>query len=49
MVNVYIDDFLLASKHWKALDWIKQKFKDKYNVKDLREMKTIISWQVTQD
>lgn len=44
IVNMYIDDFLLISKYRKALDWIKQKLKDEYNIKNLEEMKTIIGW-----
>lgn len=39
----------MALKHWRVLDWIKQKLKDKFNIKDLEKMKTIIGWQVTWD
>lgn len=42
MVSVYIDDFLLAAKQQKDLDWIKAKLKEEYNVKDLEEIKHII-------
>ena len=35
MVSVYVDDFLLASKHRKSLDWIKEELRREYNVKDL--------------
>lgn len=42
MVSVYVDNFLLASKHRKPLDRIKRKLKKEYNVKDLGEMKMII-------
>lgn len=42
MVSVYINNFLLAAKHQKALKWIKEKLKNEYNVKDIGEVKTII-------
>ena len=48
MISVYVDDFLLASKHRSSMDWIKDKLKAEYNVKDLGEVKTIIGWQVTR-
>lgn len=47
MIRVYIDNFLLASKYIISTDWIKDSLKAEYNVKDLGEAKTIISWQVT--
>lgn len=46
MISVYVDNFLLASKYQKSLDWIKKKLKKKYNVKDLGKVKMIIRWQV---
>lgn len=49
MVCVYVDDFLLASKHRKPLNRIKKKLKKEYNIKDLGKVKMIIGWQVTQD
>lgn len=49
MVSVYVDDFLLAAKQQKDLDWIKAKLKEEYNVKDLGEVKYIIGWQVTRN
>lgn len=48
MVSVYVDDFLLASKHWKLLDQIKKKLKKEYNVQNLGEVIIIIGCQVTQ-
>lgn len=48
MVSVYVDDFLLVSKHWKLLDQIKKKLKKEYNVKNLGEVIIIIGCQVTQ-
>lgn len=32
MISVYVDDFLLASKHRRSLDWIKECLKNEYNV-----------------
>lgn len=49
MVSVYVDDFLLASKGRKSVDWIKKRLDGEYNIKDLGEVKTIIGWQVTRD
>lgn len=49
MVSFYVDDFLLASKSRKSVEWIKEKLNNEYNVKDLGEVKTIIGWQVTRD
>lgn len=49
MISVYVNDFLLASKHRRSLDWIKECLKNEYNVKDLGEVKTIIGWQVTRN
>lgn len=45
MVSVYVNDFLLAASKQNS---IKKALQDEYNVKDLREVKTIIGWQVTQ-
>lgn len=42
MIKGYVNNFLLASKHQKLLDWIKECFKNKYNVKDVGKIKTII-------
>ena len=44
MVKVYADVFLVASKYWKSVDWIRKCFKDEYNVKDLGEVKMIIGY-----
>lgn len=46
IVSVYVDNYLLISKHRKSLDWVKGELKREYNVKDLGEIKTIIGWQV---
>lgn len=42
IVSIYVVDFLFAAKYQKLLNWIKERLKKKYNVKDLGEMKTII-------
>lgn len=47
MINVYVDDFLLASKYRHSMDWIKSRLKKRYNVKEIREIKIIIGWQIT--
>ncbi len=49
MISVYVDDFLLASNNPQALQWLKSGISNKYNVKDLGEVRTIIGWQVTRD
>ena len=49
MISVYVDDFLLASNNLQALQWLKSGISNKYNVKDLGEVCTIIRWQVTRD
>ncbi len=49
MISVYVDDFLLASNNLQALQWLKSGISNKYNVKDLGEVRTIIRWQVTRD
>lgn len=42
MINVYIDNFLIASKYKPFIDWIKSKLKNKYNIKEMKKIKTII-------
>lgn len=49
MVSVYVNIFLLASKHRTLMDWIKKNLKREYNVKDLGEVKIIVDWQVTRN
>ncbi len=41
IVSVYVDDFLLASNIMVALKVLKASLAKKYNIKDLREVKTI--------
>ncbi len=49
IVNVYVDDFLLASNTMVALKALKAFLAKKYNTKDLGEVKTIIGWQIHRD
>lgn len=49
MVSVYVDNFLLASNHLITLNILKEAFGKKYSIKDLREIQTIIEWQISQD
>lgn len=49
IISLYVDNSLLVSKFNSLIKSIKQYFKGKYNVKDLRKIKTIISWQVIQN
>ncbi len=49
LVNVYVDDFLLASNSTGTLETVKKEPGNEYNVKDLGEVETIIGWQITRD
>ena len=46
---MYIDDFVLGSRSLKALKWLKDQVIRKFSMKDPREVKTIIEWEITQD
>ena len=48
LIGVYVNDFLLAANQQDQLDWIKKRLQKEYNIKELGEVKTIISWQATQ-
>lgn len=48
MISIYMDNFLLASKHQTSTNWIKGKLKEEYNMKDFNNIKIIIGWQVTR-
>lgn len=39
---------MLAANQQDPLDWIKKALQEEYNVKELGEVKTIISWQITR-
>ena len=47
MIGVYVDDLILASQSQNGLNWLKDQFIQKFNVKDLGEAKTIIGWKIT--
>ena len=49
IVNVYVDDFLLALNMTKTLNTLKQSLIKEYDTKDFEEAKTIIGWQINQD
>lgn len=46
LISVDINKFLLATKYYKLTDQIKECFKNKYIIKNLRKAKTIIEWQI---
>lgn len=46
MVNIYIDNFLLAL-NCLTLNILKKVLSKKYSIKDLKEVQTIIGWQIT--
>ena len=49
IVNVYVDNFLLASNTMSTLGALKNSLAKEYNTKDLGEVKTIIRWQISRD
>lgn len=49
MVNIYINDFLLALNIIIILKALKKFLFKKYNIKDLDKVKTIIEWQIYLD
>ena len=42
MISVYVDNFFLAFNSSKILLWLKNIFKNKYDVKDLAKVQTMI-------
>lgn len=48
VVSIYVDDFLLASNTMSVLKRLKEDLANKYDMKDLGEVKTIIVWQITR-
>lgn len=44
IVSVYVNDFFLIANIMIVLDEVKKLFANKYNIKNLREVKTIIGW-----
>lgn len=49
MISIYVDDFFFASSNPRALQWLKNGISNKYNVKNLGKVCTIIGWQVTRN
>ncbi len=49
IVNVYVDDFLSASNTIATLKALKVSLAQEYDINDLKEVKTIIGWQIHQD
>ena len=49
IVGVYVDDLVLGSRSFKALEWLKDQLMKEFNMKDLEEVKTIIGWEITRD
>lgn len=46
---MYVDDFLLALNIIDTLKILKKLLVKEYKIKDLREIKTIISWQIIRN
>lgn len=49
IVNIYVNNFLLASNTIAILEALKKIFVKKYDVKDLGEVKTDIEQQISKD
>ena len=49
LVSMYVNDFLLVLKIIALLEELKECFIKKYDTKDLKEVKTIIRWQISCD
>lgn len=49
IISVYVDDFFLTLSNPRVLQWFKSGIFNKYNVKNLGEVCTIIEWQVTRN
>lgn len=46
---MYVDNFLLKSNTITAFSSLKKSLLREYDIKDIRDAKTIISWQVIRD
>lgn len=49
IINVYVNNFFLASNTISIFNALKQFLAKKYNAKDLEKVKTIIGWQIDWD
>lgn len=48
-MSIYVDDLFLASNIIATLKILKKLLVKEYKIKDLREIKTIISWQIIRN
>lgn len=48
-MSMYVDNFLFAANLIKLLNEVKKLLVNKYDMKDLRKVKTIIGWQIMRD
>lgn len=49
MVNISINNFLLASNYLTTFNILKKVLGQKYSIKDLGKVQTIIRWQIIQN
>lgn len=49
IVGVYVDDLLLGSRGYDALEWLKDELTKEFQIKDLGEARMIIGWEITRD
>ena len=49
ILSIYIDDFFFASNRLITFEVLKKELSQKYSIKDIGEILTIIGWQITQD
>lgn len=49
MVSMYIDNLFFALNRLTILDILKKTLSQKYSIKDLEEVQTIIKWQIIQN
>ena len=49
VIAMNVDDLLIASSNMKLLEWIETQFKMKFNMKDLREAKTCLGFEIKRD
>lgn len=49
VVSLYINNFFFALNHFIILDILKKVLGQKYNIKDLGEVQTIIRWQIIEN
>lgn len=42
LISIYVDDMIIACKSLADINWLKSKIKDKYDIKDMGELKWIL-------